>query len=123
MLHQLEEELNVKIVPGTEVMVDVGTHHFVKDAKGSDRVLVPQPSNDPHDPLVRKRHLILNFSLVVFFYQALYLERLARVLHEWIRRTELDPRMEAFSHVLRNRRVVYARLRAALIGSDDSAAH
>ncbi|MCJ1235788.1 hypothetical protein MMC14_003759 [Varicellaria rhodocarpa] len=50
VLHQLEEELNVKILPGTEVMLDVGTHHFVKSSN-SDRVLVPQPSNDPHDPL------------------------------------------------------------------------
>ena len=32
-------------------MLDVGTHHFVKSSN-SDRVLVPQPSNDPHDPLV-----------------------------------------------------------------------
>ena len=30
-------------------MTDVGSHHFVKS---SDRVLVPQPSDDPHDPLV-----------------------------------------------------------------------
>lgn len=30
-------------------MTDVGSHHFVK---ASDRVLVPQPSADPHDPLV-----------------------------------------------------------------------
>ncbi|KAB8416383.1 hypothetical protein FH972_024902 [Carpinus fangiana] len=31
-------------------MTDVGSHHFVKNA-GNDRVLVPQPSADPHDPL------------------------------------------------------------------------
>ncbi len=37
---------------GTEVMVDVGTHHFVKSSAKSDQVLVPQPSDDPHDPLV-----------------------------------------------------------------------
>ena len=48
-LHQLEEELRVRIVPGTEIMTDVGSHHFVKS---SNRVLVPQPSDDPHDPLV-----------------------------------------------------------------------
>ena len=48
-LRQLEEELHVQIVPGTEIMTDVGSHHFVKS---SDRVLVPQPSDDPHDPLV-----------------------------------------------------------------------
>ena len=34
-------------------MTDVGSHHFVKSGVGSDRVLVPQPSADPHDPLVR----------------------------------------------------------------------
>ncbi|OKO90331.1 hypothetical protein PENSUB_13464 [Penicillium subrubescens] len=32
-------------------MADVGTHHFVKSSAKSDRVLVPQPSQDPHDPL------------------------------------------------------------------------
>ena len=48
-LYQLEEELHIQIVPGTEIMTDVGSHHFVKS---SDRVLVPQPSGDPHDPLV-----------------------------------------------------------------------
>lgn len=40
------------MVPGTEVMTDVGTHRCVK-SEDSERVLVPQPSNDPHDPLVR----------------------------------------------------------------------
>ncbi|MCJ1244824.1 hypothetical protein MMC30_002025 [Trapelia coarctata] len=50
-LHQLEEELNVQILPGTEIMLDVGSHHFVKTSDSSDRVLVPQPSDDPHDPL------------------------------------------------------------------------
>ncbi|KAI9815927.1 MAG: hypothetical protein M1827_001919 [Pycnora praestabilis] len=50
-LHQLEQELNTEILPGTEVMVDVGTHHFVKSSASSDRVLVPQPSDDPSDPL------------------------------------------------------------------------
>ncbi|KAL9111186.1 MAG: hypothetical protein Q9187_007952 [Circinaria calcarea] len=53
-LHQLEQELNVKIVPGTEVMTDVGTHHFIKSSSTSDRVLVPQPSDDPHDPLASR---------------------------------------------------------------------
>lgn len=33
-------------------MADVGTHHFVKSSAKSSRVLVPQPSQDPHDPLV-----------------------------------------------------------------------
>ncbi|KAK5019360.1 serine/threonine kinase 16 [Cryomyces antarcticus] len=47
-LHQIEKELHTQILPGTEVMADVGTHHFVK---GGSHVLVPQPSNDPHDSL------------------------------------------------------------------------
>lgn len=51
---QLEQELNVQILPGTEVMVDngKGNHRFVKSSASSGRVLVPQPSDDPHDPLV-----------------------------------------------------------------------
>ena len=51
-LHQLEEELHVQVVPGTEIMKDVGSHHFVKSSAQSGPVLVPQPSDDPHDPLV-----------------------------------------------------------------------
>ncbi|KAF7529852.1 hypothetical protein PCG10_006183 [Penicillium crustosum] len=50
-LHQIEEELGTTIYPGTEIMADVGTHHFVKSSAKSNRVLVPQPSQDPHDPL------------------------------------------------------------------------
>ena len=50
-LRQIEQELDVEILPGTEIMTDVGTHHFVKGAKS---VLVPQPSSDPHDPLVSR---------------------------------------------------------------------
>lgn len=33
----------------SEIMTGVGSHHFVKS---SDRLLVPQPSDDTHDPLV-----------------------------------------------------------------------
>ncbi|EMD00748.1 hypothetical protein BAUCODRAFT_144373 [Baudoinia panamericana UAMH 10762] len=47
-LHQIEQELHQEILPGTEIMTDVGSHHFVK---GGSHVLVPQPSDDPHDPL------------------------------------------------------------------------
>lgn len=51
VLHELEQELGIAIYPGTEIMTDVGSHHFVKSSDRSDRVLVPQPSNDKHDPL------------------------------------------------------------------------
>jgi hypothetical protein len=52
-VQELEEELHTAIYPGTEIMKDVGTHHFVKASKGKHAVLVPQPSDDEHDPLVR----------------------------------------------------------------------
>ncbi|EMC92306.1 hypothetical protein BAUCODRAFT_38342 [Baudoinia panamericana UAMH 10762] len=45
-------ELNVEIIPGTEVMTDVGDVHFAH-AGGSEKgsVLVPHPTNNPNDPL------------------------------------------------------------------------
>ena len=65
---QLEEELHTEILPGTEVMTDVGSHHFVK---GTHReVLVPQPSDDPNDPLNWstgwKLACIISASMVTF---------------------------------------------------------
>jgi hypothetical protein len=51
-LRELEQELHTEIYPGTEIMTDVGTHHFVKAGSGEHSVLIPQPSDDPHDPLV-----------------------------------------------------------------------
>ncbi|CAJ2502185.1 Uu.00g095790.m01.CDS01 [Anthostomella pinea] len=50
-LRELEDVLHTKLYPGTEIMKDVGTHHFVKSGRGNSNVLVPQPSDDPHDPL------------------------------------------------------------------------
>lgn len=49
-VHEMEEVLGTKIYPGTEIMKDVGSHHFVKGSNHRS-VLVPQPSDDPHDPL------------------------------------------------------------------------
>ena len=51
VLHAIEQELNTEILPGTELMADVGSHHFVKSSGKSHRVLVPQPTADKHDPL------------------------------------------------------------------------
>ncbi|KAB8290237.1 hypothetical protein EYC80_011105 [Monilinia laxa] len=57
-VRDIEQELHTEIYPGTEVMRDVGSHHFVKS--GSNSVLIPQPSDDEHDPLVcRDRHTYL----------------------------------------------------------------
>jgi hypothetical protein len=44
-VRDIELELHTEIYPGTEVMRDVGTHHFVK---GGEDVLVPQPSDDEY---------------------------------------------------------------------------
>ena len=60
---QLEQELHIEILPGTEIMADFGTHHFVKQTGNKGPVLVPQPSNNPHDPLnwTRKRKFVVIF--------------------------------------------------------------
>ncbi|RBR05647.1 uncharacterized protein FIESC28_11310 [Fusarium coffeatum] len=46
----IQDELHIEVLPGTEIMTDIGKEHYVR-AKESDQVLVPQPSQDPHDPL------------------------------------------------------------------------
>lgn len=55
-LRELEQELETEIYPGTEIMTDIGTHHFVKS--NGQSVLVPQPSDDEHDPLVSALYFI-----------------------------------------------------------------
>ena len=50
----------MEILPGTEIMADIGSHHFVKGT-GNDNVLVPQPSDDPHD--VRESDFIVQLDL------------------------------------------------------------
>ncbi|KAI1322574.1 major facilitator superfamily domain-containing protein [Xylariaceae sp. FL0255] len=69
-IRELEEVLNTKIYPGTEIMKDVGSHHFVKSQSGASDVLVPQPSNDPKDPLnwtPKWKAIALTCSLYVGF--------------------------------------------------------
>ncbi|KAG9229953.1 major facilitator superfamily domain-containing protein [Amylocarpus encephaloides] len=46
--HEVEETLHATLYPGTEIMTDVGHVHF-KHVGG--HVLIPQPSDDPNDPL------------------------------------------------------------------------
>ncbi|KAF9891879.1 hypothetical protein FE257_002841 [Aspergillus nanangensis] len=73
-LHQLERELDTEIYPGTEIMADVGSHHFVKSSAKSDSVLVPQPSQDPHDPLNWNRYWklgVISISTAVTFTQGM----------------------------------------------------
>ena len=43
----------VEILPGTEVMTDIGDRHFIHVGnKESATVLIPQPTTDLDDPLV-----------------------------------------------------------------------
>ena len=51
--HAKMAEQDVELVPGTEVMTELSGMHLVH-AHGSPGsvVLVPQPTSDPHDPLV-----------------------------------------------------------------------
>lgn len=57
LVSELETRLHLELLPGTEVMTDVGGIHFVHNhqaghAGNAGVVLIPQPSQDRHDPLV-----------------------------------------------------------------------
>ena len=48
-----EVRKDVEMLPGTEIMADIEGAHFVHAQNSANSaVLVPQPSEDPHDPLV-----------------------------------------------------------------------
>ncbi|ANB12020.1 hypothetical protein AWJ20_252 [Sugiyamaella lignohabitans] len=72
--HQLEEdvqnELHIDLPPGTELMHDVGHIHF---AKKGNTVLIPQPDNNPNDPLnwskPWKYSILIGSSLLSFIHQ------------------------------------------------------
>jgi hypothetical protein len=95
----LQEELHTEIYPGTEIMTDVGSHHFVKAGTGTHSVLVPQPSDDEHDPLVcyfSGHHLIILLFLTSI---------------------ELESLLERGYNVLRNSDFLHARHPTTLIGT------
>ena len=52
-LRDLEHDVPTEILPGTEIMGDIGDYHLTKRGR-NNTVLVPQPSNDPNDPLVSR---------------------------------------------------------------------
>lgn len=53
MAPRIEREVEVDIVPGTEVMTNMDGASFDHDSGNQDTiVLIPQPTADPHDPLV-----------------------------------------------------------------------
>ena len=51
---KVEETMHIEVLPGTEILDFNDSVDIVKSGKGSNSgmVLVPQPSRDPHDPLV-----------------------------------------------------------------------
>ncbi|KAF2215948.1 hypothetical protein CERZMDRAFT_109773 [Cercospora zeae-maydis SCOH1-5] len=66
-------------------MIDVGSHHFVK---GGSHVLVPQPSDDPHDPLNWKpmwKFLCITASTMVTFTQGFGPLALAPMFPDYIK--------------------------------------
>lgn len=79
-------------------MVDVGTHHFVKASAGGHSVLVPQPSDDEHDPLVSRSLLTIRSGADD-------------------RSAELVSYVEGFGHFLLDISLVLARHGAIGIGS------
>ncbi|CAK3809951.1 Protein HOL1 [Lecanosticta acicola] len=63
-----EQIEDVEIIPGTEVMKDVGDVHFAHAGGANSSVLVPQPSNNPSDPL----NWSLPWKLITAVSQLLY---------------------------------------------------
>lgn len=56
----MRQENSPELVPGTEIMTDLSGTHFVHaHASHESVVLIPQPTNDPHDPLVCYHHIPL----------------------------------------------------------------
>lgn len=89
-------------------MIDAGGHDFVKLSANSDRVLVPQPSNDPSDPLVSPARC----------QSVLEAEGVDRPLST----IELERLLESLRDVLRNSLKLHPRSRAAINRTHDSAA-
>lgn len=99
-LREMEQELGTEILPGTEVMADVGSHHFVK---GSKHVLVPQPSSDPHDPLnwsTKWKSMCIIASTMVSFTQGFGPLALAPMFPYYIK--EFDSDLASVSIVLQD---------------------
>ncbi|OZJ05054.1 hypothetical protein BZG36_02072 [Bifiguratus adelaidae] len=54
----------VEIIPGTEIMSDEIAHKHFKHARGKGEVLIPQPTNEQHDPLNWNRRWKLVITVV-----------------------------------------------------------
>lgn len=88
-------------------MIDAGSHHFIKASASSDRVLVPQPSNDPSDPLVSS-------TTCHDVYRDEEIDRSSPMV-------ELEQILESFRNVLRDGLNLHARSRPFVTRTNDSA--
>lgn len=81
-MERVVSQVHTEMVPGTKVMTDVQGSHFVHaHNSASSTVLVPQPTEDIHDPLV---------SWAVNFLRRRHLQEPQKADH----RTELEPILE-----------------------------
>lgn len=71
MLGKDKGDMDVK-VPGTIHLVDLEGNMNVRHEEGDDIVLVPQPTDDPEDPLnwLKKRKYLLGFCLMLAVFSA-----------------------------------------------------
>lgn len=59
---EAQSRLHVEIIPGTEILTDLEDTHFIRGGRQAV-VLVPQPTSDPHDPLVGCRSVPARYFL------------------------------------------------------------
>lgn len=60
---EAQSRLHVEIIPGTEILTDLEETHFIRGGR-QGVVLVPQPTSDPHDPLVRCNTVLTKNCLI-----------------------------------------------------------
>lgn len=79
-----EDGLPTDVVPGTEIMTDVGSHRYIKSERRHN-VLIPQPSKDAHDPLVRP-HLFQGskYTYMGYVVTSVELEPMVEVLDDHV---------------------------------------
>lgn len=68
--HRIEDEIGADLVPGTEVMIDrLGATTSQGSSGQNTTVLIPQPTDDPSDPLVSYTSLffIMVLSALLLF--------------------------------------------------------
>lgn len=67
MIEEVKEISNTEWVPGTVYLVDIDRSLQVQHNGQSDIVLIPQPSDDPNDPLLWSQTK-KNIQFAILFY-------------------------------------------------------